>query len=96
MPRVEQLLPPKRTRRAVTGTARRFPGVPDRSSRGSRSTFRSRRHGPFAGWAGQLTARLTSALICASTSGVTSVRANPAAHIVPSSSFAWSLKPRVA
>lgn len=44
----------------------------------------------------QLTACFTSALICASTSAVTSVRANAAAHIEPSSSFAWSLNPSVA
>ncbi len=36
----------------------------------------------------QLTARLTNSAIRASTSSVTSVRAKPAAHIVPSSSFA--------
>ncbi len=44
----------------------------------------------------QLTACFTSAAIRASTSAVTSVRAKPAAHIVPSSSFAWSLNPSVA
>lgn len=44
----------------------------------------------------QLTACFTSALIHASTSAVTSVRAKPAAHIVPSSRFAWSLNPSVA
>lgn len=53
------------------------------------------RRGP-RGRAGQPTACFTSAAIRASTSGVTSVRAKPAAHIVPSSSLAWSLKPRVA
>ncbi|MDF2712790.1 MAG: hypothetical protein K0R62_8442 [Nonomuraea muscovyensis] len=44
----------------------------------------------------QLTACLTSALIRASTSGVTSVSANAAGHIAPSSRFAWSLNPSVA
>lgn len=44
----------------------------------------------------QPTARFTSAPIRSSTSAVTSVRANPAAHIVPSSNWARSLKPSVA
>lgn len=51
---------------------------------------------PFTGYAPQLTACFMSAPIRASTSAVTSVRAKPAAHIVPSSRFAWSLKPSVA
>lgn len=44
----------------------------------------------------QLTACFTSAAIRASASSVTSVRAKAVAHIVPSSSFAGSLNPRVA
>ncbi|SDL18550.1 hypothetical protein SAMN05421869_12339 [Nonomuraea jiangxiensis] len=39
--------------------------------------------------AAQLTACFTSAAVRASTSAVTSVRANAAGHIVPSSRLAW-------
>jgi hypothetical protein len=39
---------------------------------------------------------LTRAPILASSSAVSLVRAKPAGHMVPSSRFAWSLKPSVA
>ena len=55
---------------------------------------RGRRRQPGA--ATQPTARVTRSWICFSTTGVTSVTAYELGHIVPSSSWALSLNPRVA